>query len=98
MGSAALSRAIKEAAAAGVKVAEARRLLKLQQGLEAAMAAAAEAPLQYQALKVLPLPLPLPLPHQVHLLKHLLTCHLLSSRPCRHASSRLRQVASPSHW
>jgi hypothetical protein len=52
VGTAHLSRAIKEAAAAGVKVGEARRLLKLMQGLEAAMQAAAEGPLQYQALKV----------------------------------------------
>ncbi len=52
MGTAQLSRAIKEAAAAGVKVGEARRLLKLMQALEAAMQQAAEGPVQYQALKV----------------------------------------------
>ncbi|PSC75029.1 hypothetical protein C2E20_1867 [Micractinium conductrix] len=51
VGTAHLSRAIKEAAAAGVKVGEARRLLKLMQGLEAAMQQAAEGPFQYQAFK-----------------------------------------------
>ena len=35
----------------GKQVGEARRLLKLMQGLESAMQAAAEGPLQYQALK-----------------------------------------------
>lgn len=52
VGTSQLSRAIKEAAAAGCKVGEARRMLKLMQGLEAAMQQAAEGPLQYQALKV----------------------------------------------
>lgn len=41
-----------EAAASGVKVGEARRLLKVMQGLEAAVQAAVEGPFQYQALKV----------------------------------------------
>jgi hypothetical protein len=52
VGTAHLSKAIKEAAAAGVKVGESRRLLKVMQGLEAAMQQAAEGPFQYQALKV----------------------------------------------
>lgn len=48
----ALSLAIKEAAAAGVNVAEARRLLKLIQGLEAAILSAnAEGPSQLPALR-----------------------------------------------
>ncbi|KAK9816451.1 hypothetical protein WJX72_000489 [[Myrmecia] bisecta] len=48
----ALSRAIQEAAAAGVKVAEARRVLKLMQGLESALTQnLADGPTQYQQLK-----------------------------------------------
>lgn len=43
---------MQEAAASGVKVGEARRLLKVMQGLEAAVQAAVEGPFQYQALKV----------------------------------------------
>lgn len=46
-----LSRAISEAASAGVKVQAARRTLRLMQNLEGAMAKAAESPFQYSHLK-----------------------------------------------
>lgn len=46
-----LARAIQEAAAAGVKVAAAKRTLKLMQGLEAAMAAAGGGPAAQAVLR-----------------------------------------------